>query len=78
MTQAWVDFTDVHSNFTTTLREYVRPGVELYVGALLLVGDDDGTLCDARVTGLHDSAVDLELDPATFRSDRHVVVTAAG
>lgn len=78
MRDAWVDFNDVHDHHTTTLLKFVEPGVEVRVGAALVVGDYDHNLCDATVTAIDGSMLHLDLDPDTFRSaqDRPAATSA--
>jgi len=72
--QAWVDFNNIHENCTTTLYEFVDEGVELYLGAVLSVGDEDGNVCEAVVTSLEFPIVGLELRMKTFFSDKDFAV----
>ncbi|MGH9124883.1 MAG: hypothetical protein ACRDZ8_09185 [Acidimicrobiales bacterium] len=68
MAQAWVDFNNLDGLRTTTLRRFVQDGVHLAVGTELVVGDDEGTECRAKVIALDGELVDLAVDPGTFTS----------
>jgi hypothetical protein len=69
MRNAWVDFNNLDGLRTTTLRKFVEGGVSIDVGASLVVGDYEGTLCNATVTGLRGEIVDLALTPGTFKTN---------
>lgn len=68
MRQLWVDFNDVDSRgLTTTLARFAEPGVTLSVGARVVVGDDDGNLCESVVVDMDPrGSVVLALDLGTF------------
>ena len=79
MRQLWVDFNDVDSHGqTTTLARFAEPGVTLSVGLHLLVGDDDGHICEAQVVDMSsDGSIVLALDLGTFRhSPKHARISA--
>ncbi len=69
MRDLWVDFNDLDSHGNTvTLQEFAEPGVNLHVGAWIIVGDDDGNLCRAQVTSLgRDGTVALVIDAGSFQ-----------
>lgn len=77
MRQAWVDFNDIHDGRATTLMKFVEDGVDVHVGGFLLVGDYDGNLCRATVTGIEGQIVQLSLDPNTFRASKSAVAASA-
>lgn len=69
MRELWVDFNDVDARgLATTLASFAEDGVLLSVGQRLLVGDDDGHVCEASVVDMGpDGSVTLALDLGTFR-----------
>lgn len=71
MRQLWVDFNSIDRlGHLTSLAMFAEPGVTLSVGQSIIVGDDDGTVCNALVTDLgSDGSVALALDMGTFRQD---------
>ena len=65
----WVDFNDADRQYriSTLLRFADTPG-KLFVGARVLVGDDEGNRCFADVIAIGDDEIDLVLDPGTFHA----------
>jgi hypothetical protein len=64
----WIDFNDVEPDSrASTLIEYATEGSNIVVGARIVVGDDEGNLCDAQVIGLDGSVVELAVDGNSFR-----------
>lgn len=68
VSDAWVDFNDVHDGQTTTLLKFVEAGVDIRPGSKLIVGDYDHNLCDATVRSVDGSVVHLDLDLDSFRT----------
>lgn len=71
----WIDFNGVDNDFhASSLTEYASEGVEVAVGARLVVGDDQGNLCQATVVGVDKGGVvELVVDGNTFeRGHDHV------
>jgi hypothetical protein len=68
---AWVDFNGVNdAGWVETLVSYARPGLDLEIGAHVVVGDDEGTVCEGTIIG-NDGAVlriALETGNAQFGS----------
>lgn len=70
MRDLWVDFNDLDARgHTTTLAKFARVGVSLAIGARVVVGDDDGNLCGALITGVGvDGQIALAVDLGTFQA----------
>jgi hypothetical protein len=68
----WIDFNDVGDESRACgLMKFATPGVDMVVGAHIVVGDDEGNLCEAQVVGLHDGFVELAIDGNTFSRHDH-------
>jgi hypothetical protein len=54
---------------TTSLAHFAEPDVRFTIGGRIVVGDDEGNMCNATITDLGgDGAVTLVLDLGTFRA----------
>jgi hypothetical protein len=78
MRDLWIDFNDVESgDEVETLLKFAEPGSLVAVGRTLVVGDDDGTICEAEVLDVRDGLVRLRLDRRTLTHHAAVPVTRA-
>ena len=67
----WVDFNDVDDDSrTSSLLRFAAPGSAIEVGEHILIGDDEGNLCEADVVGISGEVVELVLDANTFKRPR--------
>ena len=78
MRDMWVDFNDLETDGTvSTLARFAGPDVQLHIGAQLVVGDDDGNVCSAKIVSMNptNGLVTLALDMQTFKQvGRHARV----
>ena len=68
MRDLWVDFNDVElGDEIETLVSFATDGRSFVVGETVVVGDDDGTTCQASVVANDGQVVRVRLDRATLR-----------
>lgn len=54
----WIDYTQREPDgLTPTLLRYASPGVDVSVGAVIVVGAEDAELCDAEVVSIDGEVV---------------------
>ena len=74
-TRIWVDFNSLDDDgLYPTLRKFASSSVS--IGDAVIAFDHDGNEADGTVAYIHGDVVRVQLDLATFVSDRHLTETA--
>lgn len=73
----WVDFNAMHDGLVQSLAAFARPHAALAPGHAVVVGDDDGTIAQARIESIEGDVVTLRIDTTSFVADTETHVGLA-